>query len=514
MWAYHDSRDTLYRNPYGTAPVGGAVVLKLDVGGDRDASATLRTWVDGEGETFVPMVGEQLEDRVRFSVEYVCGQPALVRYSFVIERGDGRVLRYGARDGKTGGEGMLCEWEPPSFQLTVYEPREVKPAWFTSGIVYQIFPDRYRRGADWRARVELAGHLHENDSADGVAGTRRNVVERWDTEPAYAKDEAGRVTTWDFYGGTLEGIRDDLPRLADMGISTLYLNPIFEARSSHRYDTADFMQVVCHAWRRSRAFATCVPRLLSWASPSCSTASSTTWAQTRATSTATRPMPSRAPAGPHPGREESLCRLVWLEGRRHLRRLVGRRRPACHKRVKPRLPAAHLRPRRRGASLACRGRPRLAPRRGGRASRRVHRTDPRGRRGRAPRRPRAGRGLGGRLQQGELRKAPPLPSGKRARLGHELSLPRNGVLGFLWGTTSAPYAAESLASITENYPLEAQAASLNLLSSHDRPRLMSVLGGAWATPTGSPGPTTSRAASRMASVALPRAASGSRPSCR
>ena len=151
MWAYHDSRDTLYRNPYGAAPVGGAVVLKLDVGGDRDASATLRTWVDGVGETFVPMVGEQLEDRVRFSVEYACEQPALVRYSFVIERGDGRVLRYGARDGKTGGEGVLCEWGPPSFQLTVYEPREVKPAWFTFSPIATVAAPTGVLAWSWRA---------------------------------------------------------------------------------------------------------------------------------------------------------------------------------------------------------------------------------------------------------------------------------------------------------------------------------------------------------------------------
>lgn len=487
MWAYHDSRDTLYRNPYGAAPVGGAVVLKLDVGGDRDASATLRTWVDGVGETFVPMVGEQLEDRVRFSVEYACEQPALVWYSFVIERGDGRVLRYGARDGKTGGEGVLCEWEPPSFQLTVYEPREVKPAWFTSGIVYQIFPDRYRRGADWRARVELAGHLHENDSADGVAGTRRNVVERWDTEPAYAKDEAGRVTTWDFYGGTLEGIRDDLPRLADMGISTLYLNPIFEARSSHRYDTADFMQVdamlgdeqgfrdLCaqaaelgisivldgvfnHVGADSRYFN----RYETYAEPGAWQAHTqgekspyADWFGWKDDGTydawwGVDDLPAINES--NPGYQRLICGKDGV-----VRHWLAAGARGWRLDVADELPDEFIEQIRAAAA--------------------AERAD-------ALVLGEVWEDASNKVSYGKLR---------RYLLGSELDSAmnypfRDAVLGFLLGTTSAPDAAESLASITENYPLEAQAASLNLLSSHDRPRLMSVLGGALGHPDWQPWP--------------------------
>ena len=178
MWPYHDSRDPLYRNPFGAAPVGGTVVLRLDVGGDAGASATLRTWIDGVGEGFAPMEPERLGDRTRFSCSYECGRAAILWYSFLIERSDGRVAHYGAREGRTGGEGALSEWQSASFQLTIYEPREVKPTWFTSGIVYQVFPDRYRRGADWRELAEAAGGLHCNDSEDGLPGTRRRVVER------------------------------------------------------------------------------------------------------------------------------------------------------------------------------------------------------------------------------------------------------------------------------------------------------------------------------------------------
>ena len=47
----------------------------------------------------------------------------------------------------------------------------------------------------------------------------------------------------DFYGGTLKGIEQKLPYLKALGVSVLYLNPIVEARSNHRYDTSDYRKV-------------------------------------------------------------------------------------------------------------------------------------------------------------------------------------------------------------------------------------------------------------------------------
>ena len=93
MWAYHDSRDSRYRIPFGAAPAGGTVTLGLSTGGDSGAHVALRTWVDGEGEAFVPMTGEPEGDHLRFSCEFTRESPAIVWYSFVIERSDGRVLR-------------------------------------------------------------------------------------------------------------------------------------------------------------------------------------------------------------------------------------------------------------------------------------------------------------------------------------------------------------------------------------------------------------------------------------
>ena len=520
MWAYHDSRDSRYRIPFGAAPTGGTVTLGLSIGGDSGAHVALRTWVDGEGEAFVPMTGEPEGDHLRFSCEFTREDPAIVWYSFVIERSDGRVLRYGARDGHTGGEGMLCEWQPSSFQLTVYRPREVKPEWFTSGIVYQIFPDRYRRGNDWRERARAAGHLHGNDSADGIPGPRRRVVGNWDTDPSYEKDADGRVVAWDFYGGTLEGIRGDLRRLADMGVTVIYLNPIFEARSSHRYDTADFMRVdamlgdeegfsrLCreagelgisivldgvfnHVGADSRYFN----RYETYPEPGA-------WQAHKAGVEAAReagsadPVADAAAGAEGPAADaahaaERACSpfATWFnfkpdgtydcwwgvddlpavvesgEGWRDF--IAGKAGVVRH------WLAAGARGWRldvadelsdefiaqiKSAAVAERDDALVLGEVWEDASNKV--------------------------SYGKLR---------RYLLGDELDSAMNypfrtAVLDFLLGKTSAPDAAESLMSIAENYPPEAMAAALNLLSSHDRPRLMSVLGDALDHPEGQPWP--------------------------
>lgn len=67
MRAFHDSRQAIYRQPYGAVPVGTDVTLSLDVWEDDGAAALCRTWVDGVGETLFPMERTELADRLRFT---------------------------------------------------------------------------------------------------------------------------------------------------------------------------------------------------------------------------------------------------------------------------------------------------------------------------------------------------------------------------------------------------------------------------------------------------------------
>jgi len=234
MRAFHNSREKAYREPFGAVISGGAVSLALDVFDTANVSVKCRLWTDGIGERILPMFPEQKDGFIRFRCTVTPAIPQLLWYSFIIEH-DGAVSYYGAKRGRTTGIGAVYYSEPPSFQITVYKERKV-PDWYKNGIVYQIFPDRFNRGADWRERVEAAMSVEKN-------GPGKMLVEDWYQTPHYSKDEKGRITCWDFYGGTLSGIEEKLPYLKELGITALYLNPIFEAASNHRYDTADYLKL-------------------------------------------------------------------------------------------------------------------------------------------------------------------------------------------------------------------------------------------------------------------------------
>ncbi len=243
MKLIHNSREPEYRTPFGAVRAGSTVTIAVRVEEPPAAqlAVILRTWVDGEGERLRPMIPDG-EGRYVYQLE--CSRPANIWYSFHTawhenenEESDVHHLHLGAPQGHTGGEGVMYDYtEVPSFQISVYEHRAIRPSWYERGMVYQIFPDRYRRDEHWHERTEAALDKPRH-------GARRRLVEDWWEPPVYERNEDGSIACWDFYGGSLKGIEEDLPRLAELGITAIYLNPIFEATSNHRYDTADYLKI-------------------------------------------------------------------------------------------------------------------------------------------------------------------------------------------------------------------------------------------------------------------------------
>lgn len=157
-----------------------------------------------------------------FSTVYMAPQEAeLVWYTFRFHYEDGGSCEYGA-DGFAVGGGSAAP-----FQLTVYDGSTVTPDWFGRGVTYQIFPDRFCR-------------LEPPDPA-GMVGDRW-VHKDWNELMAY-EPEDGIITNRDFFGGSLKGILSRLDYLESLSVSTIYLNPIFEAASNHRYDTCDYEKI-------------------------------------------------------------------------------------------------------------------------------------------------------------------------------------------------------------------------------------------------------------------------------
>ena len=106
------------------------------------------------------------------------------------------------------------------FKLLTYpEP----PAWATGTVMYQIFPDRFARSALADARA----------------------VPNW-AEPAQWTDapiSIGPSTPRQFYGGDLLGIEEHLDHLVGLGVTMIYLTPVFPAQSNHRYDAISFNEI-------------------------------------------------------------------------------------------------------------------------------------------------------------------------------------------------------------------------------------------------------------------------------
>lgn len=109
----------------------------------------------------------------------------------------------------------------------------VQPAWVKDAVFYQIFPERFRNGDE-------SNDVETNEYAvDGVPCLK---MPSWDAKPL--DYEHGRCM--DFYGGDLRGIEEKLPYLKELGVTALYLNPIFAGPSVHKYDCVDFFHVDPH----------------------------------------------------------------------------------------------------------------------------------------------------------------------------------------------------------------------------------------------------------------------------
>lgn len=108
-----------------------------------------------------------------------------------------------------------------------------QPSWVKKSVFYQIFPERFCNGNK------------ENDVKEGeytYQGHSVNVHKEWEEEPMNA-DECFSL---DFFGGDLQGIKEKIPYLKELGVTAVYLNPIFTSPSLHKYDCIDYFHVDEH----------------------------------------------------------------------------------------------------------------------------------------------------------------------------------------------------------------------------------------------------------------------------
>ncbi|BEU87281.1 bifunctional glycogen debranching protein GlgX/4-alpha-glucanotransferase [Selenomonas sp. TAMA-11512] len=229
--AEHNSQDVFFRSPVGAAEAGSTVQLGIRMKDcEPQTKVILRLWQESAGEKLIELANVSTKNEkdcfYRTSIE-MPKKGGLLWYYFIITSPDEETWYYGNNMEHLGGLGGAYDGVPPSFQITVYNKGAKTPDWMKTAVMYQIFPDRfYRKG---NGLIEKKGAV---------------IHASWEDQPCYYKDvDTKEIVHYDFFGGNLKGIEEKLPYLQELGISLIYLNPVFESPSNHHYDTGDYHKI-------------------------------------------------------------------------------------------------------------------------------------------------------------------------------------------------------------------------------------------------------------------------------
>ncbi len=215
----------------GAFAYGTRLTLRLQVPRRLGASAVvLRICRDGEADRDLPLAFidthasvdtyELLLDTAELCSEHACG---LFYYEYLFVRGLDTLFS----NSQNNVDMTLCDHSACRFRLLIHEAGYETPDWFKGGTMYHIFADRFCRGT---------GEVTLRDSAV--------INPDWENGiPQYAPIAGAPLSNNVFFGGNLWGVAEKLDYLASLGVSVLYLSPVFEAYSNHRYDTADYERI-------------------------------------------------------------------------------------------------------------------------------------------------------------------------------------------------------------------------------------------------------------------------------
>ncbi len=227
----HNSQNIYYRSTVGASEAGSQLRLGIRIKTTEIVrQVLLHTWSDGTGEKWSNLTTRDPETAQEkfYSLEITMPEKGgLIWYYFIIVTAD-RTYYYGNNPEQLGGVGQLyTDYAPPAFQITVYQKGAKTPDWFKHSVMYQIFPDRFCRAGN--EIIEKRGAVYHAS---------------WSDEPCYYKDvDTNEIVAYDFYGGNFRGVESKLDYLRELGISVIYFNPVFESESNHHYDTGNYHKV-------------------------------------------------------------------------------------------------------------------------------------------------------------------------------------------------------------------------------------------------------------------------------
>lgn len=223
----YDSRDPACKSPFGAVRQGTSVHFKVKLPRSIGCSYC-RLFVVKDGgycENRYDMYWCGMDENGQYEwweYDFAPQDASLYWYRFDLTVKDGfcSIFKCGESAGQIGC-GLDC------WQLTVFDKDFSTPDWLRGGIIYQIFPDRFNNSGKEKKDVYTDRIMHKS----------------WFEKQRWQPDPDGEYRNNDYFGGDLQGIEQKLDYIASLGVSCIYLNPIFEAHSNHRYNTASYERI-------------------------------------------------------------------------------------------------------------------------------------------------------------------------------------------------------------------------------------------------------------------------------
>ncbi|MBQ3566659.1 MAG: glycoside hydrolase family 13 protein [Oscillospiraceae bacterium] len=224
MKKIYDSWDTSYKSTFGAIKTDEFCdfTIKLPLSHESEDAPVMVIYRVGFKKRFIKMnKTAEDNDSISYTASFNTSYSGVYYYYFFTTVA-GETYYIKKQNTHIGGfdEGEL-------FQLTVYSADYKTPSFLKGGIMYQIFPDRFCK----------SGIEHKDIPADRV------IRDDWGGTPLYKPHPETGMWNYDYFGGDLEGIISKLPYLQSLGVTCIYMNPIFESHENHRYSTANYKLV-------------------------------------------------------------------------------------------------------------------------------------------------------------------------------------------------------------------------------------------------------------------------------
>ncbi len=220
-----NSRYEAHKTPFGAVKAGQAVRLRIHMPHEAGCTAPVLFLQPDGGEAEAHPMEARLPAGGNDVFELSVVPPSVGLYFYWFDLWvDFKKLYRGA----FGEAEISTEGEGEKWLLMVYEAGYESPPPCHGAVMYQIFPDRFLEGDPDKPLV-YNERIYRAD--------KQNEPYFWGEVKSYGS------LTQDYFGGDLAGIEKRLPFLQSLGVTYIYLNPIFEAHSNHRYNTADYMRI-------------------------------------------------------------------------------------------------------------------------------------------------------------------------------------------------------------------------------------------------------------------------------